>query len=82
MVDDDAETRRLLSDRLSALAFRVNTTGSCARAIEAAEQQTYDVIVLDVMLPDGCGIELCTRLRASAIATPVLLLSAPRCAIA
>jgi two-component system, OmpR family, copper resistance phosphate regulon response regulator CusR len=43
---------------------------------ERAELGDYDVIVLDVMLPDGSGFELCAWIRGRGIATPILMLTA------
>src|SRR5262249_19149531 len=49
---------------------------TCADAERALGGQAFDVAVLDVMMPDGSGIELCGRLRAARVATPILLLTA------
>lgn len=55
----------------------VQEAGTCAEATAAlAGKRLPDVLVLDVMLPDGTGVELCRDLRARGIATPVLLLTA------
>jgi DNA-binding response OmpR family regulator len=53
----------------------VTAASSCAEA-ERALEGDFDVIVLDVMLPDGSGIDLCARLRARGCRVPILLLTA------
>jgi DNA-binding response OmpR family regulator len=77
VVDDHAETRRLLARNLSLAAHAVSSVGSCADAEGALLFGTpFDVVILDVMLPDGSGIDLCDRLRAAGVGTPILLLTA------
>jgi two-component system copper resistance phosphate regulon response regulator CusR len=44
--------------------------------VRAARLETYDVLILDVMLPGGSGFELCRVLRAGALTTPILMLTA------
>lgn len=77
VVDDHAPTQELLRDRLEREGHTVQLAGSCAEAAAAATgKRAPDVIVLDVMLPDGSGVDLCRALRADGVATPVLLLTA------
>jgi DNA-binding response OmpR family regulator len=77
VVDDHAPTQQLLRQRLEGDGHSVQVAGSCAEAAAAAAgKRAPDVIVLDVMLPDGSGVELCRALRADGVATPVLLLTA------
>lgn len=75
VVDDEAEMRELLSRNLGR-THGVKTAASCREAEEVLAAAPFDVLVLDVMLPDGSGIELCSRLRAQGIETPILLLTA------
>jgi len=76
VVDDHAATRRLLARNLEAASHGVKLAGSCAQATSAVALGAFDVIVLDVMLPDGSGLELCSKLRAAKVTTPILLLTA------
>jgi DNA-binding response OmpR family regulator len=76
IVDDHAATRTLLERNLELASHGVKLAASCAQAASALAVGAFDVIVLDVMLPDGSGIDLCTRLRAAKLATPILLLTA------
>jgi DNA-binding response OmpR family regulator len=75
VVDDHAETRELLKRNLERASHLVRAASSCAEA-ERALSDEFDVVVLDVMLPDGSGIELCARLRARGCRVPILLLTA------
>ena len=76
MVDDDAETRHLLVRSLRSGGHTVRAAGSCGQGRESLEGQVFEVLVLDVMLPDGSGVELCRALRQGAVSTPILLLTA------
>lgn len=75
VVDDEDEMRELLSRNLGRV-HGVKTAATCQEAEAMLALANFDVLVLDVMLPDGSGIELCSRLRASGIQTPILLLTA------
>src|SRR5689334_12836211 len=76
VAEDHAETRELLMRTLGAGVHEVRAAATCAEAEAELEQRTFDVLVLDVMMPDGSGMELCTKLRASKVDTPILLLTA------
>ena len=76
VVDDHAETRQLLSRSLEKASCGVKAVGTCDEAEAALTLGRFDVVVLDVMLPDGSGIDLCGRLRAARVAAPILLLTA------
>lgn len=76
VVDDHPETRQLVARNLAQAAHGVSTAASCAEAEAALACSAFDVVVLDVMLPDGSGIDLCAQLRAARVAVPILLLTA------
>jgi len=54
----------------------VRTVTACSEVNDALVASKFDVVVLDVMLPDGSGIELCRQMRKDGLTVPVLLLSA------
>ena len=75
VVDDDAELCRLVSRFLGAEGYFVQTVQSSRLGIEHALSGDYDLIVLDVMLPEMDGFEVLRRIRTKS-STPVLMLTA------
>ena len=76
VVDDDAEIRKLLSRYMQEQGFRVQLAAKCAEVRERIVTNQIDIIVLDVMLPDGSGLDLCRDLRAARSNIPIILLTA------
>jgi two-component system, OmpR family, response regulator len=76
VVDDEANIRDLLSIALRHVGFDVTTADTCLAAQNIVMKETPDLLILDVMLPDGDGIELCQRLRRDGLRSPVLFLTA------
>jgi two-component system OmpR family response regulator len=76
VVDDHPETRTLVARHLERASHGVVAVGSSAAAAAALSEAPFDVVVLDVMLPDGSGVELCARWRADGVEVPILLLTA------
>ena len=76
VVDDDQEIRKLLSRYLSEQGFRVSSAGSKREFNERLATEKFDFVILDVMLPDGSGLELCRQLRQSEPQLPVILVTA------
>ncbi|MDD9935547.1 MAG: response regulator transcription factor [Myxococcales bacterium] len=76
VVDDEARIREVVQYALEQAGHRVTTAADGARAATVLEQRDVDLVVLDVMLPDTDGLELCTRIRAAGNGTPILFLSA------
>lgn len=76
IVDDDLQIRKLLGRYLAEQGFRI-TLASDRRTLEAAlEFNDIKLIVLDVMLPDGSGLDICRDMRAENSPIPVILLTA------
>jgi two-component system OmpR family response regulator len=76
IVDDDLQIRKLLGRYLAEQGFRV-TLASDKRTLNAAlESNDIKLIVLDVMLPDGSGLEICREMRAVNSPIPIILLTA------
>jgi two-component system response regulator CpxR len=76
LIDDDIELCELLSSWLSQEGFQVSACHDGASARQALTLQQPDAVVLDVMLPDGSGLELLKQLRSEHADLPVLMLSA------
>src|SRR6202040_1135382 len=76
IVDDDVQIRKLLGRYLAEQGFRV-TLASDKRSLNVAlESNDIKLIVLDVMLPDGSGLEICRDMRAENSHVPIILLTA------
>ncbi len=76
VVDDVPSIVELLSTALRYMGFAVATAATGAAALAAARTSAPDLIVLDVMLPDLDGFEVCRRLRADGDFVPVIFLTA------
>ncbi|QPF74393.1 response regulator transcription factor [Roseateles sp. DAIF2] len=78
LVDDDARLTSMLADYLTAAGFEVAVAGNLAQGRQALEGALPELLVLDLMLPDGDGLDFCRGLRSDARTRrlPVLMLSA------
>ena len=76
VVDDEPNIRELVQVALKFHGCAVSTAASGTEAIRQAESQRPDLIVLDVVMPDLDGFEVCRRLRALGNEVPVIFLTA------
>lgn len=76
VVDDDSEIRKLLARYLESQGFRVQLAASCQELRERLANSQIDLVVLDVMLPDGSGLDMCRDLRSQRASVPIILLTA------
>ena len=76
VVDDEPNIRELVQVALKFHGCSVSTAGTGRDALRQAEASRPDLIVLDVMLPDLDGFEVCRRLRAAGNEVPVIFLTA------
>lgn len=75
VVDDDASIQMLLSDVLQENGYTVETASSGEEAIRLISGNTFDMIILDIMMKGISGLDVCRRIRDS-VACPILFLSA------
>ena len=75
-VEDDSATAASIAMMLRAEDFIVDTTELGQDGLEKGKLDDYDIIILDLMLPDIDGYEVLRRLRAAQVQTPILILSA------
>jgi two-component system OmpR family response regulator len=76
IVDDEESLRSMLRAALSHHGFEISEAPDGRAALEAVAQDRPDLVILDVMMPDLDGFEVCRRLRAEGDTTPVLFLTA------
>ncbi len=76
LVEDDPSITSLLTLHFQAPAFCVTACDKGATALEWLEKEPFDLIVLDILLPDGNGFEFCKKIRRGNSRTPILMLSA------
>src|SRR4051812_16210295 len=76
LVEDQPKLARLLQRGLGEEQITADVAATGADGLWMATERPYDVVVLDVMLPDLDGIEVCRRLRRVDDRTPVLMLTA------
>ncbi len=76
LADDDDNLRLMLEAALRHTGYEVTAVASGREALAAATESAPDLLVLDVMMPDLDGFEVCRRLRAEGRRTPVVFLTA------
>jgi two-component system cell cycle response regulator CtrA len=75
LVEDDSNTAKSIELILKSEGFIVDTTDLGEDGLEIGKLYDYDIILLDLMLPDIDGYEVLRRLRAARVTTPILILS-------
>jgi two-component system, OmpR family, KDP operon response regulator KdpE len=75
VVEDEAPMRRFLRASLASRGFRVVEAGNCQEAIQLATSHNPDLVILDLGLPDGDGLEVTRRVRGWS-AVPIIVVSA------
>lgn len=76
LVEDEARVASLISRGLRAKGYQVEVAPNGETALNRALSDPPDLIILDVMLPDISGLEVCRQLRAAGAVEPVLMLTA------
>ena len=75
LIEDDPRLAEMVKNYLGRAGFAVTIAGKGAAGIALEARETYDALILDLMLPDMDGLDVCRRIRARA-QTPILMLTA------
>ena len=75
MIDDDVRLCELLKTYLSGHGFAVTTAHTVKEGLRALRGEEFEVVLLDIMLPDGDGLEVCKKIRTDS-SVPVIMLTA------
>ena len=76
IVEDDENLRLALQDNLQEEGYAVDAAADGASAIELVGAKSFDLIVLDIMLPDSDGYTLCKKFRGDGVSSMILMLTA------
>jgi DNA-binding response OmpR family regulator len=76
VVEDDLFLRDGLCEMLRREGYSADCAGNCGEARRLAAAKSYQLIILDIMLPDGSGLELCSEWRSGGMETSLLFLTA------
>jgi DNA-binding response OmpR family regulator len=76
LVEDDARIARFVKRGLEAERHQVEVAVDGEEGLEMARLSPFDIILLDIVLPKGNGVQVCRQLRAQRIQTPILMLTA------
>lgn len=76
IVEDDQEIVELLEIHLHDEGYSLNQAYDGVTGLNKALEEAYDLIILDLMLPEMDGISICQKLRGKEIDTPILMLTA------
>jgi len=75
-VEDDPTAREYIEKGLAELGYATSVAGDVATGRSLAQESPFDLLILDVMLPDGDGFELLQELRDRGVETPAIFLTA------
>ena len=76
IADDELNLRTMLAAHLKHAGYEVTAVADGEEAVEAASEDTYDVMVFDIMMPNKDGVEALKEIREKGITTPVILSTA------
>jgi DNA-binding response OmpR family regulator len=75
IIEDDRDMAGILEDNLADAGYEVTVANDGKAGLDAARRQEHDLIVLDLMLPQEDGLEICRQVRALPRYTPILMLT-------
>src|SRR3954468_23733412 len=75
IIDDDTRLTAMVSDYLGGAGFSITASATAFEGQQRLKREQFDALVLDLMLPDADGLEVCRRIRATS-EIPILMLTA------
>ncbi len=81
VVEDDADIRELIAAQLNRERLQITAVGSVAALLAALDEREADLIILDLNLPDGDGVEVCKTLRAQGYQGAIMMVTARNSAL-
>lgn len=75
LIEDDRALAAMVAEYLGRAGYRVEQAGTANEGLARARREAFDAVVLDVMLPDGDGFDVCRDIRTQS-AVPILMLTA------
>jgi len=76
VVDDEADIRESLEDLLLTEGYQIETASNAAEGLRKLERRGYDLVLLDLMMPDRSGMEVLADVRERDPDTPIFLITA------
>ena len=76
LIEDEQKVASFITKGLEEQGYSVKTAGDGASAHKLLQQEQFDLLIMDVMLPDTNGIDLCRNIRQKDTNTPILMLTA------
>jgi two-component system, OmpR family, response regulator len=76
VIEDSPPTRELLEGSLVGAGHAVILAARVSSALRLVAEEEFDILIVDIMLPDGNGLDLCREIRAMGVTTPILFLTA------
>ena len=76
MIEDDQRLAQMLRDYLKQAGMTVAVADDAARGLAHLEKQPYDMVLLDLMLPDADGLDVCKEIRAKNRGLPIIMVTA------
>jgi DNA-binding response OmpR family regulator len=75
-VEDEADTREMIDIYLSGQGYQVETAATSAEALKLASENSFDIFMIDLRLPDGLGADLAVELRKMQPSVPIVYYTA------
>jgi len=76
IVEDEPEMQRGLKDNLEFEGYEIEIASDGVTGLQKITEHTYDLVILDIMLPKMSGLDVCKRTREQGVKTPIIMLTA------